>query len=365
MPEFLHACSLRVGGLRRLAGACAAAILLSVGTLQAQMQSPAESLEKARQLAASNQLAQANEMLAAMVSRDPQNLPAWQLLGDVQLAQSLYNDAMNSFETVLRAHPDAATPQGGEVRAAIAEALADRNTGNPDRALATLSRARRYAPKSPELLMDFGIQADSMQIYRDAEDALLEAHRLDPENAKVLYALAHVELDEQKTAEAETDLRAYLKIMPQDASAHYGLGHLLYMTLKDQQARAELECSIALQPRQTESYYELGQIALDSHDDGTAKEDYLKVLAAAPNHGGALTGMGVLAFRAKDYDSAAKYLKQAVIFAPEYVTAHRYYAMTLARLGLTQQSHQEETTAQQLTEEQNRLRHGYTLRAIP
>ena len=365
MRENLHTRSSRAGNPRRLAAACIAALLFSFGVLQAQTQNPAESLEKARQLTDAKHLTQANEMLTAMVSRDPQNLAAWQQLGDVQLAQSLNSDAMNSFETVLKARPDAVTAQTGEVQAAIAEALTDRNAGNPDRALATLSRARKYAPKSPELLMDFGIQADSMRIYKDAEEALLEARRLDPENAKVLYALAHVELDEQKTVEAEANLRAYLKIRPEDASAHYGLGHLLYMTLKDEEARAELERSIELQPRQTESYYELGQIALDAHDDATAKEDYLKVLTAAPNHGGALTGMGVLAFRAKDYDTAAKYLKQAVIFAPEYVTAHRYYAMTLARLGLVQQSRQEEATAQQLTEEQNRLRHGYSLRAIP
>jgi tetratricopeptide (TPR) repeat protein len=137
------------------------------------------------------------------------------------------------------------------------------------------------------------------------------------------------------------------------------------MLSRDEEAKAELERSIALQPHQTESYYELGQIALDSHDDVTAKEDYEKVLASAPNHGGALTGMGVLAFRAKNYTAAETYLKRAVTYAPDYVTAHRYYAMTLARLGQKEQSERESALAQQLTEEQNKLRRGYTLRPIP
>ena len=326
---------------------------------------PAESIENARALMALNQLTQANEMLATIVSRDPHNLTAWEVLGEVQLAQSLNDDAMKSFEAVLKVHSDSLKAQDGEVRAAIAVALADRAAGNSNRALACLLRARGYIPNSVELLIDFGIQADSMQIYKDADDALTEAHRLEPQNEKALYALAHVELDEQKMGEAEANLRAYLKIRDDDASAHYGLGHLLYMLSKDEEAKAELARSVALQPHQTESYYELGQIALDSHDNTTAKENYAKVLASAPNHGGALTGMGMLAFRAKDYTAAETYLKQAISYAPDYVTAHRYYAMTLARLGQEEQAQRESAIAQELTEQQNKLRHGYALRSIP
>jgi len=343
------------------------ALVLLAGTpsLLAQSPPPAQSVERARALANANKLVQANEVLSAIVSRDPQNLAALEELGQVQLAQSLNDDAMNSFEVVLKAKPASAQSRDGEVRAAIAAALADRAAGNADRALATLMRARGYVPDSVELLIAFGIQADSMQIYKDADAALSEACRLDPQNPKALYALAHVELDEQKTADAEVHLRAYLKIRPDDPTAHYGLGHLLYMLSRDQEAKAELERSIALQPRQTESYYELGQIALDAHDDTGAKEAYARVLASAPNHGGALTGMGVLAYRAKDYPAADSYLKQAIVYAPDYVTAHRYYAMTLARLGQRDQSEREMALADQLTEEQNKLRHGYTLRPQP
>jgi tetratricopeptide (TPR) repeat protein len=333
--------------------------------LVAQSSTPAGSLEKARALAAAKHLIEANEILSAIVSGDPQNRAAWEELGDVQLAQSLNDDAMKSFEAVLKAAPESPEARDGEVRAAIASALVDRSAGNADRALATLMRAKGYVSDSVELLIAFGLQADSMQIYKDAEAPLLEAHRLEPQNPKALYALAHVELDEQKTTEAEAHLRAYLKIKPNDASAHYGLGHLLHMLSRDDEAKAELEVSVALQPRQTESYYELGQIALDAHDDSAAKESFARVLASAPNHGGALTGMGVLAYRAKDYAAAESYLKQAVIYAPDYVTAHRYYAMTLAHLGRQEQSDREMALAEQLTEEQNKLRHGYTLKSGP
>jgi tetratricopeptide (TPR) repeat protein len=333
--------------------------------LHAQASPPSDTLQHAQTLAAANHLQQANEILSTLVASNPKNLPAWQQLGEVQLAQSLNDDAMNSFEAVLKAEPESSPAQAGEVRAAIASALADRAAGNSDRALASLLRAKGYVPKSTQLLIAFGIQADSMQIYKDADDALSQALRLEPQNEKALYALAHVELDEQKTDKAEDHLRAYLKIKPEDATAHYGLGHLLHMTAKNDEAKQELGRSIALEPNQTESYYELGQIALELHNDAAAKGAFTTVLASAPNHGGALTGMGVLAFRAKDYAAAEKYLKQATLYAPDYIAAHRYYGMTLARLGQSEQSRQELDLAQQLTEQQNKQRHGYTLKPTP
>ena len=346
----------QIRGIRSIA-----LVLASWPGFLAAQSSAAGLIQQARSLAAANQLEKANEALSEALKQEPDNMTAWQALGEVQMAQMLYSDAMSSFESVLKRDADSAPAQDGEVRAAIAESLSSRNAGDPDHALSCLLRARKFVPRCPELLKDFGIQADSMQIYREADEALTEAHALAPADAKILYALAHVEVDEQKMDVAESNLRAYLKAMPNDPSAHYGLGHLLSMLSKYDEARRELELSIKLQPRQTESYYELGQIALALQDDSTAKADYSKVLATVPHHGGALTGMGILAYREKDYTLADRYLAQAVLDAPEYVTAHRYYAMTLSKLGRTEQSQREAAAAQELTEKQNKLSHGFAL----
>lgn len=326
--------------------------------LFAQEQSP---LARARRLEAANRLEDANELLSDFARRNPRDSAVWIELGRVQMRQRLSDDAMSSFASALAIEPRSATAREGEVKAAIASALADRNAGNNDGALSCLVRARKLVPDSPELLTDFGIQAESMRIYQDADKALTEARAMAPDDPKVLYALAHVELDEQKMPEAEKNLRAYLKLRPDDASAHYGLGHLLRMMLRDEEAKAELERSIALDPRQTESYYELGEIALQMHQDEEAKAEYQKVLAVNPRHGGALTGMGILAFRARNYQEAEKYLSEAVVCAPDYVEAHQYYALTLSQLGRKADSARESALAASLREQQNRLSHGYFL----
>lgn len=323
-----------------------------------------DSVKRAQALVEKHQLQKANDLLTSVVSNDGSNLRALTELGEVQLAQGLTDGAMKSFEAVLAQRPQDKPAQSGEAKAGIEAALAARRAGDNAGALVYLVRAKRVAPNDVTLLVDFGIQADSMRIYKDADETLSHARELAPDDANVLYALAHVELDEQKMPDAEANLRKYLTLRPRDASAYYGLGHLLHMLVRNDEAKAELRKSIELQPNQTESYYELGQIALELHVDAAAKAQFEKVLAAAPKHGGALTGMGVLAYRAKDNDAAEKYLSAAVLQVPDYPIAHRYYAMLLARTGRQVEADQESALANSMTEREARQSKGYFLTPV-
>jgi tetratricopeptide (TPR) repeat protein len=345
-----------------LLAVCASQALAQIGPASPSAES---SLAEARSLVAAHQLQQANELLSDLVRTDAENLPAFLELGQVQMAQGLNDDALKSFETVLAKEPDSTPAREGEVKVAMAAALTDRRIGENDNALIYLVRARKFVPDSPLLLMAFGIQADNMHIYKDAEAALVKAHALAPRDQQILYALAHLQTDEGKALEAEPNLREFLKTHPDDASAHYGLGHVLHMLTREDEAKAELERSIALLPDQGDSYYELGEIALEMHQDAEAKADYEKVLAVVPGHGGALTGMGMIAYRAKDLASAEKYLQKALLYAPEYASAHQYYAMVLARQGRQQESERESALAKSLREKQLRLNRGYSLTVLP
>jgi tetratricopeptide (TPR) repeat protein len=321
-------------------------------------------LEQAHAWVEAHQLQKANELLSELVRQDPGNEAALVELGRVQLAQGLNEDALKSFEAVLGGKPDSTPAREGEAKAATAAALADRQAGLNDSALICLIRARKFVPDSPELLLDFGVQAESMHIYQDADAALTKAHELAPNDPRILYALARVQFDEQKMPEAEANLRAYLKVRPDDATGHYGLGRLLHMLIRDDEAKAELERSIAFEPRQSGSYYELGEIALEQNEDSEAKSSYEKVLAFAPHHGGALTGMGILAFREKDYPTAEKYLQSAVFYASDYPRAHHYYALVLARLGRQAESKKESDLATSLNEQQTKTSRGNFLTVI-
>jgi tetratricopeptide (TPR) repeat protein len=321
-------------------------------------------VEQARELIKARDLDRASVVLKDALEKNPASPELLLELGGVQLAQGLHEDAMTSFEAVLAARPGEPSARDGEVNAAEAAALADRKAEVDGSALLVLMRARKVVPDSPRLLFDFGMQAESMRIFVDAEAALRQAHNLAPEDAKILYALAHVELDEQKMPEAEEHLRGYLTAKPDDATAHYGMGHLLHMLARDDEAKAELEKSIALSPRQTASYYELGEIALELNENDEAKAQYARVLAAAPHHAGALTGMGIVTFKVKNYPEAEKYLKQAVEYAPEYSTAHHYYALVLGRTGRAEEAKREADLAEQLSKKEMRESRGNVMTVL-
>jgi tetratricopeptide (TPR) repeat protein len=347
-----------------LTAGIAGAILAPLGFGQASANDAGGVVERAHQLAVAHHFEQANELLTDYAYQHPTDTSVLVELGKVQLAQGLNEDAMKSFETVLAIEPKASDARDGEVQAAIAAALANRKSGLQDSALMDLLRAEKLVDDSPQLLLDAGIQEENMRIFRDADTALTKAHELAPQDLKILYALAHVELDEQKMPDAEANLKAYLKAQPGDATAHYGLGKLLHMELKNDDATEELERSIALEPKQSASYYELGEMALEQERNDEAKTQFEKVLSLAPHHGGALTGMGIVAYRARDYQAAEGFLKDAVMDAPDYPAAHHYYSLVLARLGRKDEASHEAALATSLDEEQTKTRHGNILTEI-
>ena len=235
---------------------------------------------------------EAQQAFERVLSLQPASTDAHLQLGLIQLKLGLNQDALASFEGVLQAAPTNTQAREGEVRAAVALALSARKSGDQDGALVYLVRARKWVPDDPSLLVDFGIQAESLRLYKDAEDALKQSLAIRPNDPSTTYALARVEVDEQKTVEAERDLRTYLAAKPSDASAHYGLGKLLHMLTRNEEARAELQRSIELQPAQTESYYELGQIDLEAQNDSQAALWFGKASSTQPEPSGRTHGNG-------------------------------------------------------------------------
>jgi len=105
------------------------------GILAFGQETPAPSgktLEQAHEWVEQHQLDKANALLSDAVRHDPGNETALVELGRVQLAQGLNEDALKSFETVLGDRPNSAPAREGEVKAAIAVALADRQAGIND-----------------------------------------------------------------------------------------------------------------------------------------------------------------------------------------------------------------------------------------
>ena len=222
-----------------------------------------------------------------------------------------------------------------------------------DDALKVLLQADSYVPDSLKLLYDLGILEDEMGLYVDADRALtrlenLEGAKVSPE---VLYASGRVKLDLGQLVPAEEQMREYLKLRPDDASAHYGLGRVYRQGLQFEKAIIEFKQCIALQPKQTEGYYELGDAQLQVGRYAEARAEFEKTLERDPKHGGALTGIGITYFKEKQFEKARETLRKGSDVAPDYQPAHYYLGLTLARLGLADESKKELEIATRLADE--------------
>jgi tetratricopeptide (TPR) repeat protein len=322
-------------------------------------------LETASRLVDAHELEKAESEIKNLLDRNPNDAGALTLLGKIRLEQHGFDDAMVAFESALKTEPRNPAARSGEAKAGTAAALQAKRAGDNDGALVYLIRARKYVPDDPELLFDFGVHADLMHLYKDAEEALTKSLDLRPGDTQTIYALSRLELDEQKMPQAEAHLRQYLKLRPEDASAHYGLGKLLHILLRDDEAQVELRRSVELQPLQTESYYELGDIELQRHKDDAAAALFSKVLGRSPKHGGGLTGLGIIAYRAKDYSKAENYLKSAVLYAQKYPAAHYYYGLVLAKTGRAAEAQAELDRAKSAEEQEKQEQRGFVLSTSP
>lgn len=277
----------------------------------------------------------AEPLLREALRLDPRSGLAHTYLGQVLLGGGRAAAAMDEFEAVLAYEPSEAAAREGERAAAEQAALHLRAQGKNQAALSTLQHALGLLPDDTMLLIDFGVQAESMHQLPDAGRALARALELHAADPRALYALARVEGDQGRTADAEKHFGAYLEQRPGDASAHYGLGQLYQTQQQTEAAKAEFKRSLELQPAQTESHYQLGQMALDAGEDGEARTQFAVVLRRLPTHGGALTGLGILDFRAHQYEAARSSLERAVASSPNYQPARYYLGLTLKRLGQT------------------------------
>lgn len=244
-----------------------------------------------------------------------------------------YSLQMQAAEAKLAQTPHDVVAEQEEVSAAKAWALSEVQAKHPEAGMEILERGLERVPTSTELLTAFGVEATLLRQFAIAEQALGAALKLKPNDPTALYALARLEVEEQRLPEAERDLKAYLAMRPGDASAYYGLGHIYAMEQRSVEAKAAFERSVALQPVQTESYYQLGQIALEAQQDAEAQALFTKALARAPRHAGALTGMGQIALREKQYAQAEELLRAAEQSDPQYAAPHYFRGLALAHLG--------------------------------
>lgn len=255
-------------------------------------------------------------------------------------------------QEIQKAVDSGGTPDANIADSLRAQARADVQAGDFEKALSLLLQARKVDPKNPAILYEFGIVALHLSLFPDASQAFTETLTLRRDDPDALYGLGRAEIGLTKYQEARETFERYLQIRPQDASAHYAQGLALAALQLSAEARKQFETSIQQQPQQTESYFQLGLLQLEDGQLENAAGNFKRVMDRDPHHAGALTGLGRVAFEKKDYPQAVAFLHQAIAANSTLRQAHYYLGLAYSRMGQKEDSATELALASKIEHEE-------------
>lgn len=285
---------------------------------------------------------EADELFRRAGQAKPDFAPAHAHLGLLDVQRGNWEQAVPELREALRLDPGRSDASAALIRVLENQAQAAATAGESDKALALLIDARKYEPDNPDVHFQLGLVALSMSLWQDAAVAFQRTLKVRENDALALYNLGRAFMGLAEFEEAREQFVRYTAARPDDPSGYCALGMTLAALQRSAEARAQFERSIAvapaMAPAQTESYYRLGLLDLESKDWQSAARNLRQALDREQKHSGALTALGRVEFEQKHYTEAQDLLQRAVASDDSSREAHYYLGLTLARLGRKDES---------------------------
>ena len=145
-------------------------------------------------------------------------------------------------------------------------------------AVTNFRRALKFSPEFGEAWTDLANTYLAMQDLVNAEEAFINANKLQPTNMAVAYNLAYVLRKLEKYDRAIKAYGAYISAKPDDADAHYGLAEALRANKESLRAAAAYRRYAALEKRKDRSQWREKALSfaaeLEKADSGSKKSAF-------------------------------------------------------------------------------------------
>lgn len=248
-------------------------------------------------------------------------------LGDAYLAKGEATKAEENYLVMLGTEPRATEALLG--MAEVARLKKDSQT-----VTYYLLRAKATLGNAPELLYRYALTALKSAAYEEAQWALEQAVKLQPDEPAYLLALGATWLKKPDIFAAEQCFRRALQLQPASAEGQMYLGYSLLKQKNYPEARAYLEKSMRSTAPIPESFYYLALLVQEQNDDAQAIAILEKLRARFPAFETAHVhiALGSSYMKLKNYPSAKQHLERAVQLNPDEPKAHYHLAMLYARL---------------------------------
>jgi tetratricopeptide (TPR) repeat protein len=129
----------------------------------------------------------------------------------------------------------------------------------------------------------YGVFLAAAQRWREAEETLREAIRLNPSDAAVYVNLGNLLRDRDRHQEAEEAYRTALRLDGRDGRVYYDLGLLLAETNRPTEAEEALKKAVALEPKDVDMLRTLGQQLEKNGKPDDARNVLTQLLSVEPS----------------------------------------------------------------------------------
>lgn len=200
-----------------------------------------------------------NELDAARVQYEearrlrPDFVAALLGLGQVYLAKQDYGKAIAVADDVFKYSPNNLGAQVIKINGLM-------NSGNLRQARTELNEYLRLQPNAPDLLFQSALIHLAERNTKEAENTLLPLRERFPQDQRVLFALAEIQLNTGRGADAVRLLQAEVKKDPRREDLHHALGNATIRTSQYDLAEAEFRQLIQMAPNNPVYYMKLGEI---------------------------------------------------------------------------------------------------------
>ncbi len=271
----------------------------------------------------SGQLEQALQIYRQVVTAQPDNAHARNLLGAVCINLKQFDEAATHLAEAVRLNP-----QHNAAHDNLGVLLA--RQGRYDEAIASFERALAISPNQPLTLTNLAGALMRSQRIAEAIEAYQRAVALAPDALRAHTELAEALMRQNRSAEAIEHWRHVARLEPLDPRAHFERAALLAQAGRPDEAKAEYRETLRLKPDSAEACVNLGGLCIASGDLDEAIDLFRRAIQMRPRFAEAHLNLGAALSRQGKSAEAVDVLGQAIRLKPKLSGAHNNLGIALA-----------------------------------
>ena len=256
------------------------------------------------------QFAEAERCYRAMLSQDPGQPDALQLLGVLEAQRGNHAAASDLLRRAA-----AANPSDPFAHFNLGNALGD--LGQVEEALASYAMALALAPDHIGALNNQGSILERMKRPHEALASYERALAITPRDAMLIYNRANVLRTIGRLDEALNAYGSVLALEPGHVAARNNRGNLLMRLHRHDEAFADYRAVLAVEPRNAEALCNCANLYSERHALNEALALYNQVIAANPNLSRAYQGRARVLFDLRRHDESFHDYDKAFSLEPD------------------------------------------------